>query len=315
MHPQQQTPLPPYVRRNYPLSRLTRFRSGGRCDCYAPVATLDALREAVALAGQRQLPVCVIGKGSNILAHDADFTGMVIDLQDTLKTVTIHAETRTVTAGAGASLMALGRLLAGQGYAGFTYMGVIPGTVGGALRMNAGISAADEIKKDFLRATVLDPHTGQTVTLNAASLQFGYRTSALAASPLIVLDATFRLPQAHEPCPGRAMAELRRLFAERRARQPACPYTFGSTFRNPPGAPHSAGWYLERAGMRGVRIGGAMVAREHANWIINADHARSGHARELIELGRKRVYETFGISLVREVVYLPDDLPLPQARP
>jgi UDP-N-acetylmuramate dehydrogenase len=309
MHSQHRAPLPDFIRRHQPLAEKSRIRTGGRCLYYAPVTTLAELLHTIALARRQNLAFFVLGKGANVVLSDDDFTGIVITLHGEFKAVTLSPRRRIVTAGAGASLMALGRSLAGQAYTGFSYMGVIPGTVGGAVRMNAGISDAAQIQNDFLCGLALDPRTGQVLDIDADALDFQYRSSALATSPRILLRATFRLPDTQEPQPGQALSDLRQLFSLRRACQPAGPYTFGSTFKNPHGHPHAAGWYLEQVGMRGLRIGGAMVAREHANWIINVDRARSSHVKELIAIGQQRVYDAFGITLVREVVYLPDDLP------
>jgi UDP-N-acetylmuramate dehydrogenase len=108
-----------------------------------------------------------------------------------------------------------------------------------------------------------------------------------------------------------ALGQIQELFSRRRATQPHGRRTFGSTFKNPAGAEHSAGWYLEQAGMKGVRCGGAAVAVEHANWIINTGGASSADVQQLIETGRSRVFEKYGITLNREVVYLPGDYHLP----
>jgi UDP-N-acetylmuramate dehydrogenase len=98
------------------------------------------------------------------------------------------------------------------------------------------------------------------------------------------------------------------LLKLRRSEHPKTPRTFGSVFNNPQNSKHSAGWYLEKVGMKGMRIGGAMVAREHANWVLNVDNTRSSDVKKLIEIGQKRAYEQFGIQLEREVIYLPEDM-------
>jgi UDP-N-acetylmuramate dehydrogenase len=125
--------------------------------------------------------------------------------------------------------------------------------------------------------------------------------------PVIVLEAVFKLPERAGNAAG-AMAGIRQLFQRRRACQPTSRLTFGSVFKNPAGAPHSAGWYLEQAGMKARRCGGAAVPREHANWIVNLGGATAADVKTLIATGQARVAERFGISLQREVVYFPEDI-------
>ena len=178
--------------------------------------------------------------------------------------------------------MVLGLQLARQGYPGFTYMGVIPGSVGGAVRMNAGIDREQAIEKDFLRAVALDLCTGEIKTLEAGELAFGYRTSCLAADSLMILEAVFRLPSETVSSRKNLGRTARAACNKRHAAQPRCFRTFGSTFKNPQPPLHPAGWYLEQVGMQGMRLGGAMVAREHANWIINTGGAKTMDILELI---------------------------------
>jgi UDP-N-acetylmuramate dehydrogenase len=252
----------------------------------------------------------VLGKGSNILTPDGGLQGAMLKLAGELKRIVIDHSAGTVSAGGGAAFMLLGLLLARHGYPGFAYMGVIPGSVGGAVRMNAGIDHEQAIEKDFLRAVVLDPRTCEIKTLEARDLAFGYRTSCLTTQSLIVLEVFFRLPS-ETVLAEKTRGVLRSLLHKRRAVQPRCFRTFGSTFKNPPPPLHSAGWYLEQVGMRGVRQGGAMVAREHANWIINTGGATSADIVELIRIGRKRVFEKFGFDLQEEVIVVPGSLQVP----
>jgi UDP-N-acetylmuramate dehydrogenase len=246
----------------------------------------------------------VLGKGSNIVAPDEGYPGAMLKLGGQLSRIVIDRRTGTISAGGGAALMLLGLQLARQGHPGFTYMGVIPGSVGGAVRMNAGIDPEQAIEKDFLRTVALDLCTGEINTLEAGELGFGYRTSWLAAHSLIILEAVFRLPP-ETVLRERTLSELRALLNKRHAAQPRCFRTFGSTFKNPQPPLHPAGWYLEQVGMQGMRLGGAMVAREHANWIINTGGAKTSDILGLIRAGRKRVFEEFGLDLQEEVIIVP----------
>ena len=298
--------VPGCIAEHHSLKAYAAIGTGGRARFFAAAASMHDLQQVVSFARERQLPVYVLGRGSNVLIQDDAVQGVVAVLSGAFKEMSFQQG--TVTAGAGVPLIKLGAALARRGYAGFAYMGVIPGSVGGAVRMNAGTGQGQEIACHLMRARVFDPACMEESWLEQEKLQFSYRTSILFRMQLIVLEAVFRLPEQREAVPGQALADIKALFARRRAAHPHTRYTFGSTFKNPAGAEHSAGWYLEHAGMKGMRSRGAMVPHEHANWIINTGGARSQDVKELIEKGQARVLEKFGILLEREVVYLPQDM-------
>ena len=293
-----------------PLSSHTRIGTGGPVSLLAFACSVEDVRDTVRLCRDRDWPLLVLGKGSNILTPDEGLQGAILKLGGEFTRIVIDRRAGTVTAGGGAAFMLLGLLLARQGYPGFTYMGVIPGSVGGAVCMNAGVDQKQAIEKDFLRAVAIDSHTGEIKTLEANELGFGYRTSCLALHSMVILETAFRLPS-EIVSPAETMSALRSLLHKRYAAQPRCFRTFGSTFKNPSPSSHSAGWYLEQVGMRGVRQGGAMVAREHANWIINTGGATTADIVELMCLGRKRVFEKFGLDLQEEVIVVPGTLHVP----
>lgn len=291
----------------YPLSRLTRFRTGGKALLYAEPASADQLQEIILHAREKDFWVYVIGGGTNVLVSDQGVAGLVIRLSGAFKTITFDDMRHTVTAGAGVQLIKLGLAIARRGFAEYAYMGVIPGSVGGAVRMNAGIGDGQEIGKHFVSAAIFDIEKCIIFEVAASEMAFHYRTSMLAKKPAIVLRATFRLSGNCEADSRGALYGIQTLLEERRKRHPKNSRTFGSVFKNPETG-HSAGWYLEQVGMKGMRIGGAMVPYEHANWIVNTGNATTADARRLIEVGQQRVYETFGIQLEREVVYVPEDM-------
>jgi UDP-N-acetylmuramate dehydrogenase len=286
---------------NEPLSRHTRIGTGGPAALLAFANTVEDVCDTVRLCRDRDWPLMVLGKGSNILTPDEGLQGAMLKLGGELARIVIDRRVGTVTAGGGAALMVLGLLLARQGFPGFTYMGVIPGSVGGAVRMNAGIAQEQAVDKDFLRATVFDSDTCEIKTLESDELNFGYRTTCLTGQSKLILEAVFRLPP-ETVSAEKTLGMLRSLLHKRYSAQPHCFRTFGSTFKNPSPSSRSAGWYLEKVGMRGVRQGGAMVAREHANWIINTGGAKTADIVELMCLGRKRVFEKFGLDLQEEVI-------------
>jgi UDP-N-acetylmuramate dehydrogenase len=283
------------------LSRHTRIGTGGPAALLALAHSVEDVRTVVKLCREKDWPLMTIGRGSNLLVPDEGFQGGMLKLAGELQAIELDARQGIVRAGGGASLMGLGLLLARRGYQGFTYMGVIPGSVGGAVRMNAGIGSGEAIEKDFLRLRALDPATGDTLIIEKDESGFAYRSSCFAGRPLIILEAVFRLPSATLPSQ-ETLAALRALLRKRHAAQPRCYRTFGSTFKNPPHPLRPAGWYLEQVGMRGLRSGGAMVAFEHANWILNTGGAASADVLALMRTGRTRVFEIFGIQLEEEVV-------------
>lgn len=300
--------IPGFIRQHYPLRSLNSIKTGGQALFYAPVATLAQLQATIHFCQTRQLPCYVLGYGSNVLISDEDFNGVVMKLDHDFQSISFDYAGQTVTAGAGAALIRLGHELAMQGYLGCAYMGVIPGTVGGSVRMNAGTSNDAEIKNNFLKTLILDPETGNIEELGKEEMAFDHRASVLSKSKKIILQATFTLPVRKQTCNSQALAAVKDLLKRRRSKHPQNPCTFGSTFKNPKPGNHTAGWYLEKVGMQGMRIGGAMVAREHANWILNLDNAKSSDVKKLIAIAQRRVLEEFGLQLEREVIYLPEDV-------
>ena len=255
------------------LSAYTTIGTGGRARYFAAAQSPEDLMQAASFAREKKLPLYLLGRGSNVLMPDDTIDGIVAVLAGVFREIAFNTSAETVTAGAGVPLIKLGVAIARQGHAGCTYMGVIPGSVGGAVRMNAGTGPGQEISSHLLRARVFDPATLAERWLERGELQFAYRESILSHTALIVLEAVFRLPREREASPGQALSDIKALFARRRASQPRSRHTFGSVFKNPAGAGHAAGWYLEQAGMKGMRCGGAMVPHEHANWIINTGGA------------------------------------------
>jgi UDP-N-acetylmuramate dehydrogenase len=295
------------IKTNYSLKNLTTIRIGGQALYYATPSTVFELKEILYFSIDQNLILYILGNGSNVLISDEDFKGIVIKLCGTFTEIVFREDVNTVTCGSGALLMKLGNQIADRGYAGCSFMGVIPGTVGGAVRMNAGTLEEGEIKDHFFNAKVLDPLTGELETYSLEDMRFEYRKCALSQSRKILLQATFRLPMIRENFQGEAREIINSILAARRLKHPKIPFNFGSTFKRPP-CVKPPGWYLEQVGMKGMKSGGAMVAEEHANWILNMGNATSKDVKILISECQKRVFEEFGISLEREVIYLPEDM-------
>ena len=299
---------PEFFKTDYPITPLTSIKTGGMVRYYAQVNTLKNLKQTITFSKENDLPFYVLGNGSNVLINDDEFKGIVISLGNEFKSFSFDYKENKIFAGAGTSLMQLGSKIAKYGHEGYTYMGVIPGTVGGALTMNAGINDDEKIQNHFLSALILDPETLKEEEFPLEAIDFGYRKSAIKASNKIIIESTFFLPEKIDRPTKKASETLKQLIDLRRSKQPPNSRTFGSTFKNPKNRSHSAGWLLEKSGMKEVKSGGAMVSREHANWIINLGNSTSRDIKNLIEKGQKRVFEEFGILLEREVIFLPEDM-------
>jgi UDP-N-acetylmuramate dehydrogenase len=284
------------------LSRFTTLGTGGPAQAFTRPETLQELEEALAWAGARQLPVATIGLGSNLLVADEGFAGLVLKLGGELAEATVEGE-RLLAGGGATNAVCLHRVRA-AGLGGFEFACAIPGTIGGGVWMNAGAYGSD-------CATILERALVVTADgarwLSPDELGLSYRHSELRHGQ-VVARAEFRLAPLPEE---QIKANVARLQALRKAAQPTNKRTFGSVFKNPD---HelSAGRMLEACGLKGHRIGGAQISPRHANFIENADGARSVDAVGLIVEARRRALELFGVELRHEVELLgPLELPSP----
>ncbi len=298
------TELPDFIKKDYPAEKLSRIGTGGTIEFLSSPRSISELKETLSFCHSTRLPFFMIGGGANILINDGQTRAVFIRLRGTLRFINLEEDPGTITVGAGTPLIKLGRFIAKQGYTGLRYMAVIPGTVGGAVRMNAGINQAEQVSNNFLSTVILDPETGDIQKYTNKEMRFGYRRSVLQKSKKIIISTTFKLPQKNRSKEA-ALKHITELLKQRSLLQPKNPKTFGSTFKNPENHEHPSGWYLEQAGMKAMRSGGAMVSKEHSNWIVNTGGATSEDVKSLMETGRKRVLDKFGVKLELEVVCLP----------
>jgi UDP-N-acetylmuramate dehydrogenase len=286
---------------NEPLAPHTSWRIGGPARFYATPRTPDELRHSLGWAQERGLPVFVLGGGSNLLARDAGFSGLVLRYRDTSWQIDERGDAGLLRVGAGAPMAGTARRVAGLGWAGLEWAEGLPGTIGGAVYGNAGCYGSD-IASVLERATLLVD--GEVQTWGAERMEYGYRTSVLKrddrarAADRIVLAAELRLARGDRD---ELAATMARIAAERRSKTPwgrSC----GSVFKNPPGG--SAGRLIEAAGLKGATSGGAQISERHANYIVNTGGATSDDILRLIELARAAVLRQFGVELELEVVVL-----------
>jgi UDP-N-acetylmuramate dehydrogenase len=282
------------VEHDVPLSRFTTLGTGGPAAAFARPETLEQLQEALQFARERDLPLAVVGLGSNLLVADAGFDGLVLKLVGELARAEVRDD--LLIAGGGApNAVALHRARAAN-LGGFEFACAIPGTAGGGVRMNAG-AYGGEWAAILERALVVDAGGARWQTRDELGLR--YRRSNLRPDQ-VVAEVEFRLsPRPADEIKG-LVADLQ---ARRKAAQPTNKRTYGSVFKNPD---HelTAGRMLEACGLRGHRIGGAQISPRHANFIENADGARSEDALELMAEGRRRAWEQYGVELEHEVVFL-----------
>ena len=283
---------PPGVQRGYPLARLTTIRTGGPAELFARPGSLEELERVLAWAQDAGHEVGVVGSGSNLLIADAGVPGLVLKLDKELSAIELD-ETHIYCGGA-ARLPTVAARAAQAGLTGLEFGVSIPGTVGGAVRMNANAYGGE-------LARVLewvDVVTGAgTVRRTPDELGFAYRRSGLGAYE-VVARASFNLERAVSEEVKATLADLR---ARRKAAQPVGVKTFGSTFKNPTAGNRTAGQLLEAAGCRGLRIGGAGFSEKHANFVVNHGDATTADVVAVMAEGWKRVRDRFGIELEPEV--------------
>ena len=295
---------PPGVQRDFPLARLTTIRTGGRADLFGRAGALEELERLLAWAEDEGLEVGVVGSGSNLLVADAGVRGLVVKLGKELSKIEIDG-TR-IECGGGARLPSVSARAAQVGLTGLEFGVNIPGTVGGAVRMNAN-AYGGQLARVLEWVDVAD---GSGARRRApGELGFEYRRSNLQPGE-VVAQASFRLQPAESAEVKATLADMR---ARRKAAQPSGIKTFGSTFKNPddPRAEgRTAGQLLQEAGCRGLSVGGASFSSKHANFIVNHGDATTADVIGVMAEGRRRVFERFGIGLEAEVQTLgPVELP------
>jgi UDP-N-acetylenolpyruvoylglucosamine reductase len=288
---------PPNVEVDYPLARLTTVRAGGSADLFARPTSDEELIELLRWADDQGHPVEVVGSGSNLLVADSGVRGLVLKLDGELSSV--EREGTHVVCGGGARLPSATAKVARWGLTGLEFGINIPGTVGGAVRMNAN-AYGGELDRVLEWVDVCTP--GGSERRTPEDLGFSYRRSNLRPGE-VVSRASFVLADGDVE---EIKATLATMRAQRREAQPSGIKTFGSTFKNPAGDGRTAGQLLEAAGCRGLQVGGARFSPKHANFVENAGGATTADILALMAEGRRRVHEASGVVLEPEVQILGD---------
>ena len=284
---------------NEPMSAHTTLGIGGPANIVT-VKTDQQIKELAHWSQKNQVPIMILGAGSNLLVRDAGICGVVARLANGFTSIERSGQTTdglyvTLRVGAGVLLPKLCRYALSEGLAGLNFALGIPGTVGGAIRMNAG--AWGKSMADYVTSiTVLNSH-GEIERIAKQDLLFSYRELELKRGT-IILRGEFRL----RPSDPKALHEdAAQIIKQRRSRQPACTGTAGCFFKNPSDGP-SAGELIEKAGLKGAKIGNAQISMAHANFIINKGGATASDVISLTQQAQTVVYEKFGIRLKREVI-------------
>lgn len=276
-----------------PMKKHTSFFIGGPADLFIEVLNLKKMRRLLSVLNDCGVPFIVIGKGTNLLVSDEGVRGAVLCIADE----TLSFSENTVTCSAGVRLMRLCIEAKQRSLSGLEFACGIPGTVGGAVYMNAG-AYGGEIKDVIVSCTSLSPN-GSIVTRKAEELQLGYRTSVFRANDEIILSAEFKLRPGDKEAIGNTMDEL---LLKRRQKQPIeCP-SAGSTFKRPEG--YFAAALIEECGLKGYSVGGAEVSSKHSGFIINKGNATCNDVLRLIEHINKTVWEQKRVNLEIEVIYV-----------
>lgn len=281
-----------------PMERFTTWRVGGPADLLVIPRTKEDVQEALLFTRKHDLPITVIGNGSNLLVLDRGIRGLVLKFAGGLNTS--HLEGNILTADGGALLPSLARLALKSSLSGLEFGAGIPASLGGAILMNAGAFGQD-MGSIALEVETIDQQ-GKVQQWSRDELFFSYRSSSLQGKNLIVLKADLQLvPAAREEIAVR----IKKNIAFRSKIQPLEQPTAGSVFRNPPD--DYAGRLIESAGLKGLRIGDAMVSTKHANFIVNCGKATGREIQELIKTIQDRVVQQFGIILVPEVLIVGEE--------
>ncbi|HYX87574.1 MAG TPA: UDP-N-acetylmuramate dehydrogenase [Gaiellales bacterium] len=285
---------PAIVETDFPTSRLTTVGTGGPARWFARPGTVAELRDVLAWADAEGVEVAVIGLGSNLLVADEGYPGMVVRLAGDL--ARIERDGPRVVCGGGASLAAIVKRATGWGLSGIEFGSAIPGTAGGAVRMNAG-AYGGEVRDILEEAVVVGPAGDRRGGPDALGMT--YRRSNVAAGE-VVAEAVLRLTPAD---PARIRTTVSDMQRRRREGQPAKVRTFGSVWKNPDGE-LTAGQLLERCGLKGFAVGGARISPVHANFIENRGGARSEDVLAVMREARRRARDRFGVELEHEVQML-----------
>lgn len=280
------------IRKNESMREHTSFRIGGKADYFVIPSSFNQVKQTTDILKKHGIPYFIMGNGSNLLVRDGGIRGVVIQIGSSLSNYKIEGE--TVYAQAGILLSALSERVLEEGLEGFEFASGIPGTIGGAMTMNAGAYGGE--MKDIVQSVQVLDREGEIREIPCEEMDFGYRRSRVVREGLIVLGATFRLRKGNYE----EIKEKIEDFTHRRnTKQPLSVSSAGSTFKRPEG--HFAGKLIDDAGLRGICYRDAQVSHLHCGFVINKGNASCEDVLELINMIKKTVYDKFQVELEEEV--------------
>ena len=277
------------------MSQHTTFKIGGPADYFLMPDKGEDVGRVIKICKEKEIPYFILGNGSNLLVGDGGYRGAVIQIYRNMSSVTV--EGNEITAQAGALLSAVAAAAKNASLTGFEFAGGIPGTIGGAVVMNAG-AYGGEMKDVLTEVTVMNAE-GDIFTLPTEELELGYRTSIIKTAGYIVLEAKIRLKEGDPEVIRETMKDL---TIRRTTKQPLEYPSAGSTFKSPEG--YFAGKLIMDSGLAGYQVGGAQVSEKHCGFVINAGDATARDVRTLMDNVRDIVYKKYGVTLEPEVKFL-----------
>ena len=277
------------------MSQHTTFKIGGPADYFLMPDKGEDVGRVIKICKEKEIPYFILGNGSNLLVGDGGYRGAVIQIDRNMTSVTV--EGNEITAQAGALLSAVAAAAKNASLTGFEFAGGIPGTIGGAVVMNAG-AYGGEMKDVLTEVTVMNAE-GDIFTLPTEELELGYRTSIIKTAGYIVLEAKIRLKEGDPEVIRETMKDL---TIRRTTKQPLEYPSAGSTFKRPEG--YFAGKLIMDSGLAGYQVGGAQVSEKHCGFVINAGDATARDVRTLMDNVRDIVYKKYGVTLEPEVKFL-----------
>ncbi len=283
------------IRLQEPMAGHTTFRIGGPADCFLQIENEEQLKGVQHYLNLVGVPYFVLGNGSNLLVSDSGYRGIILQIGPKMSEIVVAGG--RMVAQAGALLSQAAHVAMEHGLTGLEFASGIPGTVGGGVMMNAG--AYDGEMSQVVTQVRVISKDGETMELDRATMEFGYRTSTIRNNSFIVTEVTFELQKGDKDV---IKARMEDLMVRRRDKQPLEYPSAGSTFKRPEG--HFAGKLIADAGMRGFRIGGAEVSHKHCGFVVNTGSATAQDVRNVISEIQTRVKDKFRVDLETEVVFL-----------
>lgn len=278
-----------------PMSRHTTFRIGGPADYFLMPSTYEEIGAILKICKEADMPYFILGNGSNLLVSDAGYRGVIIQLFRNMSEIEVNGT--EIRAAAGALLSGIAAAAKNASLTGFEFAGGIPGTLGGAVVMNAGAYGGE--MKDVLKEVIVMTKDGEILKLQANELELGYRTSIVKKMDYLVLEAVIGLEEGDQEAIKQRMREL---TEQRVSKQPLEYPSAGSTFKRPEG--YFAGKLIMDSDLRGYRVGGAQVSEKHCGFVINAGDATAADVVKLMQDVSDIVKEKFGVTLEPEVKFL-----------